>query len=188
MSQDVTHASTTRGRKVGTVHKSLRIESSVMKRIENLTAEGESTSKAVNRVLAAGCDVLESNTGCNTESNTNVGVFTRANTEANTGEHASTNGAQMEHGASTQRLIEYLEREIERLEAEHEADREAIIQKDEQIAQALEKAQELTEQAHVLMGMQTKTEILPAPASSPLEDEPQAGQEEPKSWWQRWFG
>lgn len=177
----VARRSTGKGRGVGTVHKSIRLNDSLMKRIDGLISDGETQAETIRRVLVVGCDVLESGREGNTDG-------AQQGTDESTNTRRAQVGARVARDESTQRLIEYLEREIERLEAEHKADREAIAQKDEQIAQALEKAHELTEQAHVLMGMQTKTEILPAPTSSPLEDEPQAGKEQPKSWWQRWFG
>ena len=139
------------------VHKSLRIDKSLVERIERLERDGEPFSSAIERVLIVGCDFLERGTN---EPQQEHGV------------------AQAEHDENTARLIATLEREAERLRAEHEADRAAMAEKDEQIARALEKAHELAEQAHVLIGMGQKAEALPAPSepdatdTAPAEAEP----------------
>ena len=99
------------------------------------------------RVLIVGCDTLERGTVCSTEEH---------------GENTQDNSvAQVEHDESTRKLIERLEADIARLEAEHEADRATIADKDEQIARALEKAHDLAEQAHVLTGRAQEAKQLP---------------------------
>lgn len=150
------------------VHKTLRLEESLVNRIETLRKEGEPFSLAVNRVLAVGCDTLEN-------------VARNAGTE-----HAETRA---EHGESTQKIISLLEAENARLLAEHEADRAAISEKDEQLAAALTRAHDLAEQAHVLIGRGQDVKALPATGKgdggAPDDGQPQA--EQKKSWWQRLF-
>lgn len=124
------------------VHKSLRLDNDLVERVDALRKRDEPLSNAMTRVMAVGCETLE------------------RGTQESTAEHAV---AQTEHDESTARLIATLEQEAERLRAEHEADKAAIAEKDEQIARALAKAHELAEQAHVLMGITQKTEALPAP-------------------------
>ena len=161
---------------MGTLHKSLRLEESLIERVENLKADNESLSKTFVRVLQIGCDVLESDTD---------------GAQRGTVAQGDTDGAQIDAQGGAQgkdKLIEHLEHEIERLEAEHEADRAAIAAKDEQIARALEKAHELTEQAHVLMGMQHQAEALPSPGAQDEHEETQADAEPKKGFWRELFG
>lgn len=128
------------------VHKTLRLDESLVERLEALRKEGEAFSLTTNRVLAVGCDTLE-----NVARNIEV-------------EHADMMaGARAEHDESTQKLISLLEAENARLVAEHEADRAAMAEKDEQIAAALAKAHDLAEQAHVLTGRAQEAGRLPKP-------------------------
>lgn len=122
------------------VHKSLRIDNDLIERVEKLKEENEALSNAICRVLYVGCETLE------------------CSTAESTAEH---DVAQREHDESTRKLIERLEADIERLTAEHEADRAAIADKDKQIAAALEKAHELADQSHVLIGMTQEAKKLP---------------------------
>ena len=117
------------------VHKTLRLEESLVNRIDTLRKEGETFSLAVNRVLAVGCDTLENVTR-------NIEV-----------EHADIKASHKgEHDESTKKIIELLEKDNARLIAEHENDLERIKEKDELLATALSKAHDLAEQAHVLTG------------------------------------
>ena len=126
------------------VHKTLRFDESLVKRLEALGKEGEAFSLTVNRVLAVGCDTLE-----NVARNVEV-------------EHADMMAEhKAEHDENTRKVITLLETENARLMAEHEADRAAIAAKDEQLAQALAKSQELTEQAHVLTRLAHERKELP---------------------------
>lgn len=127
------------------VHKSLRLDNDLVERVDALRESDEPLSNAMARVMAVGCETLE------------------RGTHESTAERAV---AQTEHAESTARLIATLEQEAERLRAEHEADRAAIAEKDEQIAAALAKAHELAHQAHVLMGMEKTAEALPAPGEA----------------------
>ena len=129
------------------VHKSLRLDNGLVERVESLKREDEPFSNAVERVLTVGCDALERGTVCNTKEH---------------GENTPKDGVpQLEHDESTQKLIDRLEADIARLEAEHEADRAAIADKDAQIAAALTKAHDLAEQAHVLTGRAQEVKQLP---------------------------
>lgn len=163
------------------VHKSLRLEESLVERIEAQRKEGEAFSLAVNRVLAVGCDTLE-------------GVARNIEIE-----HADMMAEHAEgRDKNTQKLIEHMEREIKRLTAEHEADRAAIAEKDRQIADALKKAHELTDQAHTLLGMNSEVRVFPANVNKDEETTSTASntgttsdaqpQPEKKSWWREWFG
>ena len=125
------------------VHKSLRLDNDLVERVERLRNEDEPFSNAMERVLIVGCDSLERGTDDGTENTPENGV------------------AQAEHDESTRKLIERLEADIARLEAEHEADRAAIADKDEQLARALAKAHDLAEQAHVLTGRAQEAKQLP---------------------------
>ena len=167
------------------VHKTLRLEESLVNRIEAQRKEGEAFSLAVNRVLAVGCDTLEGVTR-------NIDIE-HAELMA---EHAA--GHKAGHDENTQKLIEHMEREIKRLTAEHEADRAAIAEKDRQIADALEKAHELTDQAHTLLGMNSEVRVFPANVNKDEETTSTTSntgttsdaqpQPEKKSWWREWFG
>lgn len=127
------------------VHKSLRLDKNLVERVERLKRDGESFSNAVERVLIVGCDSAE-----------NV-------TRNEVAEHAANTGVpQGEHDESTRKYITLLETENARLTAEHEADRAAIADKDEQIAAALSKAHDLAEQAHVLTGRAQELGALPS--------------------------
>ena len=163
----------------GKVHKTLRLEKDLVDRVEALRNEGEATSSAMTRIIAVGCDCLERGTDCGT------------------GEHSVAHDvaqpvAQPEHDESTAKLIERLETDIERLTLEHEADRAAIADKDEQLARALERAHDLAHQAHVLIGME-KTEALPsADGQGTTEAAPKAeAEQKPKKisfreWWRNY--
>ena len=157
------------------VHKSLRLDKDLVDRIDALRDGDENLSNAMARVMAAGCETLERGTVCSTA------------------EHAESTGvAQPEHGESTALLIETLRAENARLAAEHEADRAALADKDEQIARALDKAHDLAEQAHVLMGMAQKTEALPGADAQPEAANAEAGAgQAPKKisfrdWWRNY--
>lgn len=156
------------------VHKSLRLDNDLVERVNGLREDGETLTNAMARVMAVGCDALE------------------RGTHENTVEHGcSTDVAQPEHDENTALLIETLRAENARLTAEHEADKAAIADKDEQIARALDKAHELAEQAHVLVGMAQRTEALPAPDEPAATDDAPA-EPEPKpapakiSFWEWW--
>ena len=125
------------------VHKSLRLESDLVERVESLKQEDEPFSNALCRVLAVGCETLERSTDYEGENTPKGSVL------------------QVEHDESTRKLIERLEADIARLEAEHEADRAAIADKDKQLAAALTKAHDLAEQAHVLTGRAQEVKQLP---------------------------
>lgn len=125
------------------VHKTLRLDNDLVERVNALKNDSETLSNAMCRVIAVGCETLERGTDENTVVAQNV--------------------AQSDHDESTQRIIDLLAEDNARLTAEHEADRKAIAEKDEQIAAALAKAHDLAEQAHVLMGMAQKAEALPEP-------------------------
>ena len=129
------------------VHKSLRLDDSLVKRVEALRNDNEPLSNAMARVMGVGCDTLE-----NVARNEAV-----MNSEAMAAYKA-------EHDENTQKIIALLETENARLAAEHEADRKAIAEKDEQIAAALAKAHDLAEQAHVLTGRAQEAGQLPKPA------------------------
>lgn len=128
------------------VHKTLRLEENLVKRIETQRKEGEAFSLTVNRVLAVGCDTLEGVTR-------NIDV-----------EHADMMTEHTkEHDKNTAKVIELLEADRARLIAEHENDLERIKEKDAQLAEALVKAHDLAEQAHVLTGAAQVAGNLPKP-------------------------
>jgi len=129
------------------VHKSLRLDNDLVKRVEALRNENEPLSNAMCRVMAVGCDTLE-----------NVARQEHVRNAEAMAEHKA------EHDENTQKIITLLEAENARLVAEHEADRAAIAEKDEQIAAALAKAHDLAEQAHVLTGRAQEAGQLPKPA------------------------
>ena len=129
------------------VHKSLRLDDSLVKRVEALRNDNEPLSNAMCRVMAVGCDTLE-----NVARQEHV-----TNADAMAAHKA-------EHDENTKKIIALLETENARLVAEHEADRAAIAEKDDQIAAALAKAHDLAEQAHVLTGRAQEAGQLPNPA------------------------
>ena len=135
------------------VHKTLRLDESLVKRIEGQRKEGEAFSLTVNRVLAVGCDTME-------------GVTRNINIE-----HADLMAERTtEHDKNTQKVISLLEAENARLLAEHEADRAAIADKDAQLATALAKAHDLAEQAHVLTGAAQVAGKLPSANDGEIVD------------------
>lgn len=123
------------------VHKSLRLDSDLVERVQALRIGDEPLSNAMCRVLSVGCDTLE-------------GVALE-----NTLEHARST---QETDVYTAKLINMLEKENERLVAEHENDLRRIEEKDGQLAAALEKAHDLAEQAHVLTGRAQEAGQLPS--------------------------
>ena len=127
------------------VHKTLRLDEGLVNRITSLGKEGEAFSNTVNRVLAVGCDTLE-----------NVTRSVDLEHAEMMAEHRA------EHDENTQKIIDLLEKENARLAADHEADRKAMAEKDKQLAAALEKAHELADQAHVLLGMTQESKNLPS--------------------------
>lgn len=126
------------------VHKSLRIESDLIERVEKQREQDEPLSNAICRVLLVGCETLE-------------GV-TREDKAA----HAvAQERAQAEYDEKNEKIITLLENENARLITEHENDLRRIEEKDKQLAAALEKAHELADQSHVLIGMSQETKRLP---------------------------
>ena len=109
------------------VHKSLRIDSDLVKRIELLKLNDEPLSSTMCRVMEVGCDTLEHTPGNTKKSD--------------------------EHDANTRKIIALLEAENARLVATNEVYTKAIADKDKQIVAALERAHELADQSHVLLGM-----------------------------------
>lgn len=161
---------------MGGVHKSIRLDNSLVERLESLKEDSESLSETIRRALVVGCDVLQGGTDVPQRSTVLQG-----------GTDVPQNGAQgITHDGA--KLIEHLEHEIARLEAEHDADRAAIAQKDEQLARALEKAHELAGQAHVLMGMTQRADALPTPTAQDAEGEQQIEPKPKKGFWRELFG
>ena len=124
------------------VHKSLRFESSLVARVELLRQPDENFKDAVNRILEVGARVLENGT------QTETAAYAEAKAKA-----------QAEYDEKNEKIISLLEAENARLLADHEADRAAIAEKDRQIAAALEKAHDLADQSHVLIGMTQAKQI-----------------------------
>lgn len=128
------------------VHKSLRLDNDLVERVERLRNDNEPLSNAMCRVMAVGCDTLE-------------GVAREARAE----QVETRNGAREKHDETTERLIKLLEDDKARLIGEVEGYKAAIAEKDAQIAAALEKAHELADQSHVLIGMTQQARELPSP-------------------------
>jgi hypothetical protein len=123
------------------VHKSLRLDSDLVERVEALRIGDEPLSNAMCRVMAVGCDTLEG-----------VALETTIKHAHNT----------QETDVYTAKLINMLEKENARLVSEHENDLRRIEEKDGQLAAALEKAHDLAEQAHVLTGRAQEAGQLPS--------------------------
>ncbi len=123
------------------VHRSLRIESDLAERIERLRKDNETITHAMSRVMAVGCDTLEG-----------IAQETRLETASE----------RLKHNATTEKLITMLEDDKKRLIAEVDGYKEIVAEKDKQIAAALAKAHDLTEQAHVLTGAAQVTGKLPS--------------------------
>ena len=122
------------------VHKSLRIDKELVDRMERLRDNDEPLTHTMNRVMSVGCDTLE-------------GIAQESRLE-----HAS---ARLKHDATTEKLITMLEEDKKRLITEVDEYKEIVTDKDRQIAAALEKAHELADQSHVLLGMTQKANELP---------------------------
>lgn len=118
------------------VHKSLRLDETLINRVEALKADTEPVSNTFVRVLEAGCDALERGTDT-------------AETWHDVAQPAADGGTPDD---TAQKMIELLQADRDRLIAEHEQDKAVIAEKDRLIAQALDRAQTLASQAHLLVG------------------------------------
>ena len=117
------------------VHKSVRIDEEIYTRMEEQRSKGETDAALINRVLSAGCSSLEA------------------------GEEKQTT-----HDAELTIMREYVDT-LKDTNAEL-ADRvrnyeRRIEEKDRQLAEAMAKAHELADQAHVLLGRNQEIKALP---------------------------
>ena len=119
------------------VHKSLRLDETLINRVEALKEDTEPVSNTFVRVLEAGCDALERGTD-------------NPETWHDVAQPAADGGTPDD---TAQKMIELLQSERDRLIAEHEQDKTVIAEKDRLIAQALDRAQTLASQAHLLVGV-----------------------------------
>ena len=116
------------------VHKSLRLDVDLVERVEALKNPGESTAAAMCRFMALGCDTVE---------------------------HANEHEEKAEkHNEHTEKLISLLEADNARLVALNEKYLGIIADKDEQIKQALDRAYDTVEQAHILVGLAQDTKAI----------------------------
>ena len=114
----------------------MRLDGELVGRVEALRYESEPLSNAMARVMGVGCDTLE------------------GKAQDGTVEHMRARAGYTERSdESTKKLISLLEKENERLTAEHENDLKRIEEKDRLIAKALESAHDLADQAHIIAGV-----------------------------------
>lgn len=163
--------------------RSIRFDNEAYNGLLRVQLPNENFTATVNRVLIAGVDAIERE-------------LQQKPDEAQNETQTNPDEMQTGHDDPLSRYIQRLEDENARLIAEHEADRAAIAEKDKQIAQALSKSFELTEQANVLARI-THEKTLPATTAGEeitvvmndeeTTQEPPAPVEEPKknSFWSR---
>ena len=130
--------------------KSLRFEDEAYNGVLRLQKRGETFTAAVNRVLLVGISTLEA------ESQAKYNV-TQNEVQTTPDESQS-----KYNDIHAERYIKRLEDENARLIAEHEKDREAIAEKDKQIAEALSKSHELALQSNYLARISQEGKSLPA--------------------------
>lgn len=173
-------------------HRSLRFDNDVLDDVMRLKEPDETFTHVVNRLLAVGIRATDSGTQAHAEKHETQHKSTQQNTET-------------EHGEHTAQYLEYLEKLNERLLSDIERYRADIAVKDKQIAQALERAQELAAQSNALALTAWESKRVPETtgdeitvvmngeeiAQEPIDETPvekeQPAEPEKRGFWSRFF-